>query len=92
MKRQIKAEYNISMIYMEPVSSFHPPSLPSRPEQKVTKLMKRLMKDQTERMRQFSWELTRRLPSPVMSPVNTAFINQDQLNLPPLFASRKLKH
>ena len=91
MKRikQIKADF--SMMYLEPVPTFHPPSLGLAPEQKVTKLMKRLMKDQTERMRKFSHELTRHLPSPVMPPVNTGFINQDQLNLPPMYAARK-KH
>lgn len=91
MKRikQIEADYNISMFYMDVVPTFRPPSLPNRPEKKATKLMKRLMKEQTERMREFSWELTRRLPSPAIPTVNRSFINNDQLNLPPMFASKK---
>jgi hypothetical protein len=90
-KRSILAfdSFGPGSFYLDVVPTFHPPSLISRPEQKVTKLMKRLLKEQTERMRQFSWDLTRRLPSPAMPTVSRSFINNDQLNLPPMFASKK---
>lgn len=92
MKLTIKADWGLGAIgYLDPVPTFHPPSLRKAPKVKLTKLMKRLMEEKKNSIDKFHHTLLLNQPRNVSMPVNMGFINMDQLNLPPLYSSAATK-
>ena len=93
MKRIKKIEafetpVGLGLGYIEPLPSFHPPSLKQTDEPKPTKLMQRLLKQNEEEFKQFRNQLLLKQPKVVMPMVTTVQVDQTPLNLPPLFASK----
>ena len=80
--------------YIEPLPTFHPPSLPKSPESKATKLMQRLLKQEEQKIKEFRNRLLLKQPKTVMPMVQVTAIDPTPLNLPPLFhasATKKIK-
>jgi hypothetical protein len=93
--KSVKAFFELPVgagqFYIEPIPTFHPPSLGVAPTPKVNKLLLRLMKQKEIEMRQFRNRLLQKQPKNVMPMMERAAYDPTPLNLPPLFHAAATK-
>ena len=77
---------------LEPIPTFHPPSLPKQPEQKATKLMQRLLKQKELETEQFRMTLLQKQTKTVMPMVYQVPIDPTPIFMPPLYFSSVQKY
>jgi hypothetical protein len=98
MKHRIKSleafetPIGVGMAYIDPIPTFHPPSLTEEPAPKMNKLLKRLLKQQAEELLRFRQKNLSKQPKVTMPLVTTTFFDPSPINLPsPFFASARRK-
>lgn len=95
MKRRIKSleafenTVGTGSLYIDPVPTFHPPSLKDNPKPKLNKLLQRLLKEQEAELFIFRNKLTRHQASPMLPMVTRALYDPSPIFVTPLFFSAK---
>lgn len=81
----------MGLAYIEPIPTFHPPSLREEPAPKMNKLLQRLLKQQEIEIQKFRHRLLLKQPKVTMPVVNQAFYDPTPIFSPSMFGTGTTK-